>query len=360
MEREERIRHQKEFLIKFAYWAVWGGLVLAAVKLIGPVLLPFIAAFFVAWILSFPVVFVTERMHIRRGIAAVAVVLLFYGLAGLLVGFLGNRIVLLGQELLGEVVRFVSETIFPMMKHFCAWTAGLTGETVGGEVLRTAGTESAEAVSRAGELLTGMSGTLLQQVSGIAVNIPGMCFKLLLAVISTVFMELDFPQIMRFLEKIIPEKWKETVLAVKKGTFGTMGKCAAAYVFIFLMTSMAFLRALRISTLVSSPIFLICFCDSVSDRGVRYSASARHGNRAASVGGDCVCRRQCQNGNRGDRAVSDHHSGAQHCGAEAGGKTDGAFSGRDAAVYDCRASFLWNLRTVRRAASGIVFEKTLQ
>ena len=51
MEREERIRHQKEFLIKFAYWAVWGGLVLAAVKLIGPVLLPFIAAFFVAWIL---------------------------------------------------------------------------------------------------------------------------------------------------------------------------------------------------------------------------------------------------------------------------------------------------------------------
>ena len=86
------------------------------------------------------------------------------------------------------------------------------------------------------ELLTGMSGTLLQQVSGIAVNIPGMCFKLLLAVISTVFMELDFPQIMRFLEKIIPEKWKETVLAVKKGTFGTMGKCAAAYVFIFLMT----------------------------------------------------------------------------------------------------------------------------
>ena len=262
MEREERIRHQKEFLIKFAYWAVWGGLVLAAVKLIGPVLLPFIAAFFVAWILSFPVVFVTERMHIRRGIAAVAVVLLFYGLAGLLIGFLGNRIMLLGQELLGEVVRFVSETIFPMMKHFCAWTAGMSGETVGGEVLRTAGTESAEAVSRAGELLTGMSGTLLQQVSGIAVNIPGMCFKLLLAVISTVFMELDFPQIMRFLEKNIPEKWKETVLAVKKGTFGTMGKCAAAYVFIFLMTSMAFLRALRISTLVSSPIFLICLTSS--------------------------------------------------------------------------------------------------
>ena len=235
MEREERIRHRKEFLIKFAYWAVWGGLVLAAVKMIGPVLLPFIAAFFVAWILSFPVAFAAERMHIRRRIAAVAVVLLFYGLAGLVIGFLGNRIMLLGQELLGEVVRFVSETIFPMMKHFCAWTAGLTGETVGGEVLRTAGTESAEAVSRAGELLTGMSGTLLQQVSGIAVNIPGMCFKLLLAVISTVFMELDFPKIMYFLEKDHTRKMEGDGVC-RQRTFGTMGKCAAAYVFIFLMT----------------------------------------------------------------------------------------------------------------------------
>ena len=53
-----------------------------------------------------------------------------------MIGFLGNRIMLLGQELLGEVVRFVSETIFPMMKHFCAWTAGLTGETVGEMCIR--------------------------------------------------------------------------------------------------------------------------------------------------------------------------------------------------------------------------------
>lgn len=59
MEREERIRHQKEFLIKFAYWAVWGGLVLAAVKMIGPVLLPFITAF-CGVVLSFPVAFATS------------------------------------------------------------------------------------------------------------------------------------------------------------------------------------------------------------------------------------------------------------------------------------------------------------
>ena len=150
MEREERIRHQKEFLIKFAYWAVWGGLVLAAVKMIGPVLLPFIAAFFVAWILSFPVAFAAERMHIRRRIAAVAVVLLFYGLAGLVIGFLGNRIMLLGTGTargggavcLGDDLSD-DETFLRVDGRF-DWRDG------GREVLRTAGTESAEAVSRAG------------------------------------------------------------------------------------------------------------------------------------------------------------------------------------------------------------------
>ena len=98
------------------------------------------------------------------------------------------------------------------------------------------------------------------------------------------------------------------------------------------------------------------FCDSVSDRGVRYSASARHGNRAASVGGDCVCRRQCQNGNRGDRAVSDHHSGAQHCGAEAGGKTDGVIAGDHAAMYADRFKIFWNHRSVCSTASGFISE----
>lgn len=176
----------------------------------------------------------------------------------------------------------------------------------------------------------------LQQVSGIAVNIPGMCFKLLLAVISTVFMELDFPQIMHFLEKIIPEKWKETVSAVKKGTFGTMGKCVAAYVFIFLMTFAELAAGLLLLQIEGA--FAIAFLIAVLD----ILPVLGHGNRAASVGGDCVCRRQCQNGNRGHGAVSDHHGGAQHCGTEAGGKTDGALAGCDAAVHDSRASLFRN------------------
>ncbi len=222
MEREERIRHQKEFLIKFAYWAVWGGLVLAAVKLIGPVLLPFIAAFCgLDSLVSSGVCDGTHAYKARDFSGGGRSAVLRTGGAVGRIPRKPHRAFGTGTARGSGVVCLGND--FPDDETFLRVDGRPDRRDGGGGA--AAGTESAEAVSRAGELLTGMSGTLLQQVSGIAVNIPGMCFKLLLAVISTVFMELDFPQIMRFLEKIIPEKWKETVLAVKKGTFGTMGKC---------------------------------------------------------------------------------------------------------------------------------------
>ena len=310
MEREERIRHQKEFLIKFAYWAVWGGLVLAAVKLIGPVLLPFIAAFL--WLDSLVSSGVCDGTHAYKARdcsgGGRSAVLRTGGAVGRIprkphrafgTGTArGSGAVCLGNDFPDD------ETFLRVDGRPDRRDGGRGGAAHGGHGVGGGGQPG-------GELLTGMSGTLLQQVSGIAVNIPGMCFKLLLAVISTVFMELDFPQIMRFLEKIIPKKWKETVLAVKKGNLRNDGKMCGGIRFHLLMTFAELAAGLLLLRIEGA------FCDSVSDRGVRYSAGARHGNRAASVGGDCVCRRQCQNGNRGDRTVSDHHSGAQHCGAEA-------------------------------------------
>ena len=63
-----------------------------------------------------------------------------------------------------------------------------------------------------------------------------------------------------------------------------------------------------------------------------------------------------QNGNRGHGAVSDHHGGAQHCGAEAGGKTDGVIAGDHAAMYADRFKIFWNHRSVCSTASGFISE----
>ena len=66
MNREERLRRQKEFLISFAFGAVWLVILWVVLKAAGSVLFPFLAAFAVAALLAGAVKFITENTYQKR------------------------------------------------------------------------------------------------------------------------------------------------------------------------------------------------------------------------------------------------------------------------------------------------------
>lgn len=228
MDGEEKLRRQKSFLVKVAYWAVWGTAGILLVKFVGPVLLPFIAAFLVAWILAFPVEYVAERTHIKRNVVAVAAVVLFYALVGVLLYLLCNRLVCMVQDMFGEITIFLSDVIFPMVQNFSAWLERIMDGA--------AQAESTRAVERAGKMMSGMSGTVIDGVSGFATRVPGAFMNVMLAVIATVFMELEFPEIMGFLRRQVPEEWQKTASGIREHAMETVGKCLVSYVLILGMT----------------------------------------------------------------------------------------------------------------------------
>lgn len=237
MNGEERLQRQKEFLIKFAFWAVWGLAGVLLVKYVGPVLLPFIIAFFVAWGLNYPVNFISEKMHQKRNLVAVVLVLLFYALVAGLLYLLGSRIVYLVQGFMEELTDFLSGTIFPMIQGFCGWLETILGgakQETG--MIRQAREGSEEVLTQAGQMVSGVSGKVISGVSDIAACIPGICMNVLFTVIATVFMELDFPGILSFLRRQIPKKWQKTAFDVKNYTMGTMGKCILSYILILGLT----------------------------------------------------------------------------------------------------------------------------
>lgn len=234
MDRAERLRRQKEFLIKFAYWAVWGSIGIFAVKFVGPALLPFIIAFFVAWLLSEPVRFLTERVHIKRNLAAIVAVTLFYGLIGGLLYLLGSRIVELVQDVSSDITAFLSGTIYPLVSNFCGWMTEITG---GGKLAVQGGNvDTSQLVTQAGQVVSGMSEKVISGVSGIAASLPGICMNVFLSVIATLFIELDFPKILEFLSRQVPKKWKQTVTGVKSYMIEILWKCVLSYVLILGLT----------------------------------------------------------------------------------------------------------------------------
>lgn len=242
MNREERLRRQKEFLISFAFGAVWLVILWVVLKAAGSVLFPFLAAFAVAALLAGAVKFITERTHIKRGIVAVTTVLFFYILLAAVLYFAGSYLVRLIYDLTQELSVFFSDTVVPVMQRFYQWVerlsvvfypVGQTGKTQG---LQDVGAESAQTIKNAGKLMSGISDGVIDGVSGIAAGIPGFFMKLLIAVIATVFMELEFPEIKAFLKRQIPAEYQRAFRDGKNYVTGTMGKCILSYCLIFGMT----------------------------------------------------------------------------------------------------------------------------
>ena len=242
MNREERLRRQKDFLTGFAFWVVWLVILWVVLKAAGSVLFPFLAAFAVAVLLSGAVQFIAERMHIQRGIVAVAVVLFFYIILAVFLYFAGSYLVRLIYDTARELSVFFSDTIVPVMQRFYQWLdrfvsvfypPELPGKTSG---LTGVGEESAQTLKNAGKLMSGISDGVIDGVSGMAAGIPGFFMKLLIAVIATVFMELEFPEIKAFLKRQIPAEYQRAFRDGKNYVTGTMGKCILSYCLIFGMT----------------------------------------------------------------------------------------------------------------------------
>lgn len=227
MDRDMRVKRQKEFLIQAAYWLIWICVAVVLIKCAGSVLLPFVAAFVVAWGLSFPVDHIAEKLHLSRSFVSVAVVLLFYLLIAAGIYLLGSRVIALVQEFYAEITYFWNGTMIPMIRACCGWLNG---------VWQTADITAAEAVNQAGEMLSGVSVKVINGVSDMAFNIPSVCMNILIAVIATVFTELEFHEIWDFLERQIPKRWQKAVTEIQAYTLGMLRKCIFSYAFICGMT----------------------------------------------------------------------------------------------------------------------------
>lgn len=227
MEREERLKRQREFLIQAAYWAVIGMIGIFLLKTIGGVVFPFVLAFLLAWGLSFPIDFVTERVHARRGLVAVLVVFLFYGGLALLLYLLGSRMVAVAERCVGELGCFFQNTVLPFAESVNSRIGELLGENAGDVYV---------AASKTGNMTAGVSAKVFDGMSEAAVLLPGVCMKLFLTLIATILIELEFPDICKFIARQIPKHLRHGAKQLQRYVLGTIFKCALSYGLIFLLT----------------------------------------------------------------------------------------------------------------------------
>ena len=233
----DKVTKRRRFLTNLLYWAAILAIVYLCFRYLLKLLMPFVIALLVAWVLR-PV---CRRYRKRFGSGqittalVVATVLLFYliigGLVVLLLVSAGSQI---AQRLSGLPTLY-TQTIEPGLRSLYAAAEDLVSrfdpalEAVVSRMMP-------DILSSLGSAVTRFSMNAVTRLTSMAASLPSTLLSAAIGVISTIFMATSFDAILRFFKTNLPEKVTETAGYVVKSFRNIVMKYGVSYLLIMLMT----------------------------------------------------------------------------------------------------------------------------
>ena len=229
------IEKYRRFLITFAYFAVIALIAYVVIRYALPMLSPFVIGALIAYLLRHPIRFLHRKLSMPYKGAAVLVVLLFYAVVGSLLallsikaaGWLAATINLLPTMYTTHVLPFFDEVALNLEKIF---------RDMDPQILETVEAAGAQLLSSAGNLISSLSGSAVSALSGAAVSLPGLFIKLVLMIISTFFIAIDYEMIKAFILRQLTEKSRNLLWEIKHYVAGTLWVCIRSYAIIMSLT----------------------------------------------------------------------------------------------------------------------------
>ncbi len=198
------MRSKREFITNILYWGVIAGLLILFFRFLFPALIPFVIAFIVAYIIRFFAKKIGGESLKARKTVALIITLLFYGI-------LFSLIILLGVQLIDKVVAFVqsipdlySDSIVPLFGLLVEKAQEIAlqfDEAVALEVQKSLN----EFQASIGSYISDFSFKAVGIISDGILGIPSLLIKLIVTVVSTFFLTVDFDLIMGLVKKVIGE-----------------------------------------------------------------------------------------------------------------------------------------------------------
>lgn len=229
------IERKRKFIINFMYFGIILLLIWVILKWGLPLVMPFVIAFVIAWLLQRPIRFLSGKLRIHKKVFAILMVLVFYCTIGLLLSLLIIKSFSAVKNLILELPALYQTHIDPLMvdlyhsleRSFIRLDPALM-DALDDMIQQLA--------ASLGEIVSGLSVTLAGAISGVASSLPGLLIGLLLMVISTFFITMDYDRLTRFVIRQLNSRAKELFWQIKNYTLGTLFVCIRSYALIMTIT----------------------------------------------------------------------------------------------------------------------------
>ncbi|MEN6419330.1 MAG: sporulation integral membrane protein YtvI [Clostridiaceae bacterium] len=231
MELEKR----KKFIVNFLYFAIILGIVIVLTRYALGMLTPFLIALVVSLLLKPVVAFLRDKCHLHKGFAGAIVVALFYALVGLLLIVLGVQIFSAAKAFFLTLPGMYTKSIAPWLAQVFAdlqaFVAKLDPDTAAAYNV-----VASNVTQTLGQTVANISKQVVAWVTSITFKTPAFLLHLLIAVIATFFLSIDYPKIKAFLMLQLSEQKRDLVHNIRVHLGRTLWRYTRSYALILVIT----------------------------------------------------------------------------------------------------------------------------
>ena len=231
METEKR----RAFIINFLYFAIILGLVIFFCRFALPTVLPFVIAFVVSVVLKPVITFLKEKCRVNKGVASIVIVLLFYAVIAFLLTAVGIKAFSTAKDFFIGLPRLFSTTIQPALVNFFNAVERLVAY-VNPEASSVYNTIEQNVTQTLASYVSALSGRVVGGVTSMTFRAPGWLLNVLITIIATVFISVDWSVLSEFILRQCSDKTRSMLDNIRTHLGRTLGSYIRSYALILVIT----------------------------------------------------------------------------------------------------------------------------
>lgn len=229
------LQKRRAFIIHFIYFLILTVLVLFLVKYGIPLFAPFIAAFIIAFLVRKPAHFLSKKLHLNEKLMVSLLLFLLYGSVGIVIVLIGIKLITLIGSFMSELPSIYSLHIQPVLTGLFD-TIEQSVFPLDASLVSTLEEVERQLVQSVGNIVSKLSFSAMESISGLASSLPGIFLRILITVISSFFIAIDYDMLIRFFIRQFNEKTKALFRHIKEYVVGTLFVCIRSYALIMSLT----------------------------------------------------------------------------------------------------------------------------
>ena len=230
-----KLEKRREFIINFLYFAIILAIVILLARYALGVLMPFLIALLVSLLLKPAVAFFHDKLKFPRKLTAVVFVVLFYALVGTLLIIIGVQLFSAAKSFFLSLPSLYTNTIMPWLYQAFDYLQDFA-ERLDPDAAAAYNIVATNITTSLGDTIVNVSKQVVSWVTSSTLKAPGVLLKLLIMVISTLFLTVDFPRIQAFVRRQINERWRTLLHNARVQLGRTLWNYLRSYAMILVIT----------------------------------------------------------------------------------------------------------------------------